>query len=79
LPLWSRHLNVKTLFAVRKALHREVDAAKALKMLDLRLAGTRHRGVDDAWSIAGVLGCLLDKEATVRSQLSPLDRSVATE
>ena len=67
-PFWSRHLNVKTLFAVRNALRREVGVAKALKMLQLPLEGTHHRGVDDAWNIAGILGCLLDKDAMVRSQ-----------
>ncbi len=60
-PFGSRHINVKTLFAVIHALPYEVDMAAALQMLNLPLQGTHHRGVDDAGNIAGILSELLLK------------------
>ena len=58
-PFGSRHLNVKSLFAVMHALGREVGMSKALEKLGLQLEGTHHRGGDDAWNIAVILGELL--------------------
>lgn len=58
-PFGSRHINVKTLVAVMYGLPREVGMAGALEVLNLPLDGTHHRGVDDAWNIAGILSKLL--------------------
>lgn len=58
-PFGSRHLNVKTLFALVRALPREVGMAKALEILDIPLEGTHHRGGDDAGNIAAILSKLL--------------------
>ncbi len=58
-PFGTRHLNVKTLFALIRALPREVGMAQALEMLDIPLEGTHHRGGDDAWNIAAILAKLL--------------------
>ncbi len=58
-PLGPTHLNVKNLLALALGLHREVGMAQALKLLDLPLEGTHHRGGDDAWNIAGILAVLL--------------------
>jgi inhibitor of KinA sporulation pathway (predicted exonuclease) len=52
-------LNVKTLFALLHALPREVGMAAALTRLGFPLEGTHHRGGDDAWNIAAILGALL--------------------
>lgn len=60
-PFGSRHINVKTLFAVIHALPDEVGMAEALELLNLRLEGTHHRGGDDAWNIACILSKLLLK------------------
>lgn len=58
-PFTSRHINVKTLFALVHALPREVGMAQALEVLNLPLEGTHHRGVDDAWNIGQILSKLL--------------------
>jgi inhibitor of KinA sporulation pathway (predicted exonuclease) len=58
-PFGDWHLNVKTLFAVVAGLRREVGLGSAYKRLGWELQGTYHRGVDDAWNIAGVLCELL--------------------
>lgn len=54
-PFGTRHLNVKTLFALAKSLPHEVGMAQAVDLLGLPLEGTHHRGDDDAWNIAAVL------------------------
>jgi len=58
-PFGNRHINVKSLLAVVYALPREVGMAQALELLNLPLAGTHHRGCDDAWNIAGILSKLV--------------------
>jgi inhibitor of KinA sporulation pathway (predicted exonuclease) len=51
-PFGSRHLNVKTLFAIKHRLTEEMGMDKALALLGLELIGTHHRGVDDAYNVA---------------------------
>ena len=58
-PFGPGHLNVKTLFALMRALSREVGMDGALELLRLPLEGTHHRAGDDAWNIAGILATLL--------------------
>lgn len=58
-PFGSRHINVKTLFALTHRLPEEVGMAEALKIAGLPLEGTHHRGADDAWNIARLLSGLL--------------------
>lgn len=58
-PLGPSHLNVKTLFALARGLAREVPLGEACAQLGVAFEGTPHRGVDDAWNIAGVLCALL--------------------
>lgn len=58
-PFGSRHLNVKSLFAIVHALPREVGMNEALAMMGLTLEGTHHRGADDAHNIARTLQGLL--------------------
>ncbi|GGA16979.1 3'-5' exonuclease [Okeania sp. KiyG1] len=58
-PFGIRHINVKNLFALVHALPKEVGMANALKLLDIPLEGTHHRGADDAWNISKILGKLL--------------------
>jgi inhibitor of KinA sporulation pathway (predicted exonuclease) len=60
-PFGPTHINVKNLFAVSLALAREVGMDEALRLLNLPLEGTHHRGGDDAWNIAKILGTLLQK------------------
>lgn len=58
-PFGPRHVNVKTLFALARALPREVGMSEALRIAGLPLDGTHHRGHDDAWNIAGLFAQLL--------------------
>ena len=54
-PFGSRHINIKTLFAVCYGLSHEVGMARALDVAGLTLEGTHHRGDDDAWNIAALV------------------------
>ena len=58
-PFGSRHLNVKTLFAIKHRLAEEVEMDKTLALLGLELIGTHHRGVDDAYNVARILRRLI--------------------
>lgn len=60
-PFGSRHINVKSLFAIIHVLPQEVGMAQALELLNIPLEGIHHRGGDDAWNIAGILGKLILK------------------
>jgi inhibitor of KinA sporulation pathway (predicted exonuclease) len=59
-PFAPSHINVKTLFALTNKLGHEEGMAGALKMLDIPLKGTHHRGVDDAYNIAKILHRILN-------------------
>jgi inhibitor of KinA sporulation pathway (predicted exonuclease) len=58
-PFGDGHINVKSLFAVVHNLHREIPLDEAMKHLGFLLEGTHHRGGDDAWNIARILGHIL--------------------
>lgn len=58
-PFGPRHVNVKTLFALTRALPREVGMAQALEFAGHPLEGTHHRGVDDAWNIAALFADMI--------------------
>lgn len=58
-PFGGRHLNVKTLFAAAHGLVKEIGLDAAYDQLGEKMEGTHHRGVDDAWNIAGILCRLL--------------------
>jgi inhibitor of KinA sporulation pathway (predicted exonuclease) len=59
-PFGPTHLNVKHLFAVARALPREVGMMEALALAGLPHEGTHHRGGDDAWNIAALLAQLVE-------------------
>jgi inhibitor of KinA sporulation pathway (predicted exonuclease) len=63
-PFGPRHLNAKTLYALSKGLIHEVGLAEAYALEGETLSGTHHRGGDDAFNIAGLLGKLLRKLRT---------------
>lgn len=46
------HLNIKTIFAIRAGLKKEVGMDKALNIAKLPLMGRHHNGADDAYNIA---------------------------
>jgi inhibitor of KinA sporulation pathway (predicted exonuclease) len=58
-PFGSRHINAKTLFAIKHRLTEEVGIDQALALLGLELIGTHHRGVDDAYNVARILYTLI--------------------
>jgi inhibitor of KinA sporulation pathway (predicted exonuclease) len=58
-PFSPSHINVKTLFALQQKLTHETGMDGALKLLNIPLEGTHHRGVDDARNIAKILGRIL--------------------
>jgi len=58
-PFGSRHINIKTLFAIKHRLSEEIEMDKALGLLGLELIGTHHRGVDDAHNAARILYTLI--------------------
>ena len=58
-PFSPHHLNVKTLFALKKQLVKMIGTGGALRELGLQFEGTQHRGVDDAKNIAKILWDIL--------------------
>ena len=54
-PMGTEHINVKTTFSEVKKLKKKVGMNGALKILNIPLEGTHHRGVDDAKNIAKIL------------------------
>lgn len=58
-PFGPTHINVKALLAVTLGFKAEVAMSEGLQRLGLPLEGTHHRGGDDAWNIAAILGRLL--------------------
>ena len=60
-PFGRGYLNVKSLFAVAQNLDRELPLDEAMDWLGFPLEGHHHRGEDDAWNIARILGHILLK------------------
>jgi inhibitor of KinA sporulation pathway (predicted exonuclease) len=60
-PFGPTHLNVKNLCAILLGLDRECSVPEGCAKLGLPFEGTHHRGHDDAWNIAAVLGQLMLK------------------
>lgn len=58
-PFGPTHLNVKNLFATAIAHDHELGLDGAYERRGMKMEGTHHRGDDDAWNIAGILGLLL--------------------
>lgn len=46
------HLNLKTIFAIRAGLQKEVGLDKAFNIAGLKMVGRHHNGADDAYNIA---------------------------
>lgn len=46
------HVNIKTLFALKHGLSKELGMAKMLNLIKQPLDGRHHNGGDDAWNIA---------------------------
>jgi inhibitor of KinA sporulation pathway (predicted exonuclease) len=59
-PFGPSHINVQTLFALKKKLGHEQGMAGALALLEIPLEGTHHRGIDDAKNIAKIMNWILN-------------------
>jgi len=53
------HFNVKTLFALRHRLKKEVGVSKMLGMIGQEFEGQPHNGADDAYNIAKIVRHIL--------------------
>jgi inhibitor of KinA sporulation pathway (predicted exonuclease) len=71
-PFSDRYANIKYLFAGMMLNGRAVGMARALKLFDIPLHGTHHRGADDAWNIAQLLGRMIHEHG--RDWINPLWR-----
>ena len=60
-PFGPRHINVKTLFAISRGLPQEIGTAEAMGLMSVSFEGTHHRGDDDAWNVARILGVLVQR------------------
>lgn len=54
-PFGRSHLNIKTLYAIAHQDIAEIGLDIACQRIGMTMEGTHHRGVDDAWNIAGVM------------------------
>lgn len=54
-PFSNDHINVKSLFALKYSLRKDVGMTTALNILKMPLVGTHHRGIDDSKNIANIL------------------------
>nr|MBK7069866.1 exonuclease domain-containing protein [Deltaproteobacteria bacterium] len=54
-PFGPDHLNLKAQLSERRGSSRRFGMAQALRVAGLPLAGTHHRGIDDARNIARLL------------------------
>ncbi|MBX4179309.1 3'-5' exonuclease [Streptomyces geysiriensis] len=62
-PAERAHTNAKAVFADAHGLRKRPGMAQALDLAGLPLEGRHHRGVDDAWNIAGLVLGLVERGA----------------
>ncbi len=65
-PFGPTHINAKSMHALLAGNTREDGMARALESLGIELEGTHHRGHDDAWNIAKIVGHIM-KTSALRS------------
>ncbi len=58
-PFSAAHVNVKHLVSLVRGLQHEVGLIDAMRLFDLPVEGTHHRGVDDAWNTALIATTLI--------------------
>ncbi len=58
-PISSKHINLKKLFSSNQRLKQRYGMAQALKIAEIELLGTHHRGIDDAKNIARLMPYIL--------------------
>lgn len=61
-PIAYPHINLKKLFSETQGLSKRYGMAQALELAGIPLAGTHHRGIDDARNIAKLLPFILSRQ-----------------
>ena len=69
-PFRSDHLNLKKQFSKSQSLTKKYGMAGALKLANITLEGTHHRGIDDARNMAKLMPYIVgtEKVASLRSK-----------
>jgi inhibitor of KinA sporulation pathway (predicted exonuclease) len=62
MPIGAEHINIKRLFSKSQGLTKKYGMAGALKLAEMELEGTHHRGIDDARNMARLMPFILGKE-----------------
>ncbi len=60
-PFSDSHVNIRKLYTKNEKQRHLPGMIQALQMLEIPPEGTHHRGHDDAWNIAKIMGLLLQK------------------
>jgi 3'-5' exoribonuclease 1 len=61
-PVSSNHINLKELFSTTQSLSKRYGMAQALKLANISLTGTHHRGIDDARNISKLIPYILGRK-----------------
>ncbi len=61
-PVSSNHINLKEIFSTTQGLNKRYGMAQALKLANIELTGTHHRGIDDARNISKLLSYILGRQ-----------------
>lgn len=61
-PIAGDHVNLKAMFTDNQGLYKNYGMAGALKLTNMGLDGTHHRGIDDARNIAKLMPFILGYE-----------------
>lgn len=69
-PIGCPHFNLKKLFSKNQDLKGRYGMAQALKLANIPLKGTHHRGIDDARNIATLMPYILGMEKLYHENLS---------
>jgi 3'-5' exoribonuclease 1 len=61
-PVSSKHVNLKEMFSSTQGLNKRYGMAQSLKLANIDLTGTHHRGIDDAHNISKLLPFILGRQ-----------------
>jgi inhibitor of KinA sporulation pathway (predicted exonuclease) len=69
-PFGPRHMNLKNSFTLLHGLGSEPGLDTALEGIGLKLKGTHHRGIDDAFNIANIFTYTLESHRLGHKQFT---------
>lgn len=61
-PFGERHLNLKTKFSHTQGRKKQYGLAKAMRIAQIEMDGTQHRGIDDARNMAKLMPYIVGDE-----------------